>query len=110
MRRVEEGGNIVGAVSVGGERVRRPGEVEPAFTIELPVRELTSAEAIGCGFQTAWGSVDVDGDELELFGGAGLGSGWATVSFRGKTYGLAAHELVEAVLAAVAPEALKEAS
>lgn len=59
---------------------------------------------IFAGFQMDWGTVDIDGDELQLATGAGLGSSWATIKFRDAYYAISATQLVEAFLASVSPK------
>lgn len=66
-----------------------------------PSKSTKSSHPSAAGFRATWGTVDVDGDELEICSGAGMGSTWATISFRGKEYAIGAHEIVEAFLDAV---------
>ena len=84
----------------GGRRITLdPIKVHP---ITIEIREVEST--IPCGFQTHWGSVDIDGDELEVFGGAGFGSQWTTIQFRGKSYCYPISEVVGAFLDALAED------
>lgn len=81
--------------SSGGRRLTLdPIRVIP---ITLNIREVEST--IPCGFQTPWGEVDIDGHLLEVFGGAGFGSGWATIQYKGKSYCFPITEIVQEFLA-----------
>lgn len=90
-------------VSAGGIRVasntRGPEDPLRTFTLPIEVHEIESS--INCGFRAEWGRVDVDGEELVICSGAGFGSAWATISFRGKQYAIGAHEMVAAFLDAL---------
>lgn len=92
----------------GGVNVRSNtrGPEDPIRTFTLPIEVLEVESSINCGFRMQWGEVDVDGDRLEISSGAGMGSTWATISFRGKDYAISAPQIVEAFLREVAPETL----
>ena len=85
--------------SSGGKRLT----LDPieTHTIELEIHEVEST--IPAGFQQLWGSVDVNGDELELTSGAGVGSQQGTIHFRDKSYVFNSEALVEAFLRKIDP-------
>jgi hypothetical protein len=87
---------IVGDVYSGGRKLR--GVHDPLETFDIPVKVRLVESSIDAGFRAQWGEVDVDGDILEICSGAGFGSAWATISFRGKHYAIGAHDLVAAFL------------
>jgi hypothetical protein len=71
-------------------------EKERDFTIKIPVTQHDSA--VFAGFQQMWAEGEVDGDAVEFTVGAGTGSGYGIVRFRGKSYVLRAQDIVEAVV------------
>ena len=93
-------GSPVKGASLGGRQIT----LDPIreIPIELTIREVEST--IPAGYQSEWGSVDVDGDDLFLGGGAGFGSKYGTITFRGKSYVFTANEIVEKFLDAVREE------
>lgn len=92
---------IEGGIRVGSN-TRGPEDPIQTFTLPILVHEVESS--INCGFRAQWGEVDVNGDRLEICSGAGFGSAWATISFRGKNYAIGAHEMVAAFLEAIGVE------
>lgn len=80
------------------------GHEDPIRTFVLPIEVIEVESSINCGFRAQWGVVDIDGDTLEVCSGAGMGSSWATISFRGKQYAISAAKLTEAFLREVAPD------
>jgi hypothetical protein len=66
------------------------------YKLSIELREVETT--IPAGFQMEWGTVDVDGSLLEVTSGAGLGSGWACLHFKGKHYVIAVSDIVEAFL------------
>jgi len=92
---------MVGHVSLGGRKLR--GVHDPLHTFQIPVAVREVESSIDAGFRAQWGEVDVDGDTLEICSGAGFGSAWATISFRGKDYAIGAHDIVASFLAALEP-------
>lgn len=109
-RQVISSGEIVGNVTTSKDgEVKRHGpedDVVGRFTIPVEVVEYGTS-TIFAGFQMAWGTVDIQGDQLELFSGAGLGSSYATIQFRGRDFVISAPSLIEAFLREVAPETLE---
>jgi hypothetical protein len=87
---------MVGQVTLGGKPLR--GVNDPLETSILPVPLRLVESSIDAGFRAQWGEVDIDGDTLEICSGAGFGSAWATISFRGKHYAIGAHDIVQAFL------------
>lgn len=67
--------------------------------ITLTIREVEST--IPAGFQMAWVTGDVNGDELEVSTGSGVGSKYGTIQYQGKRYVFDVNELVENFVAAV---------
>lgn len=61
------------------------------FDLAVPIHEVASL--IACGFRAEFGTIDVDGDKLEVCSGAGFGSAWTTIQFQGKSYAIGAHEM-----------------
>lgn len=111
-RKVERGREMLrGAETVANDGTRTKhgpdDDLVAVHHLDVELREY-GFPTIFAGFQMEWGRVDVDGDDLTLYSGAGLGSAWATVSFRGKHYAIDASQLVEQVLAAVASETLQD--
>jgi hypothetical protein len=93
-------GGLLTEASKGGRRLT----LDPIreIPIELTIREVEST--IPAGFQQEWGTVNVDGDVLWLGTGAGLGSKYATIRFRGKGYVFEVNEIVEKFLDALGEE------
>lgn len=84
--------------SVGG----RPLTLDPIRTLplDIPLREVESL--IPAGFQQVWGSGETaDGEEFQIACGAGWGSRWLTIKYKGKSYCFAAEDLFTAFLAAL---------
>jgi hypothetical protein len=71
------------------------------FDLALKLTEHDST--IFAGFQTEWGAIDEI--DLTLYAGAGMGSSWATINYKGRRFAISAPQLVEAFLAAVDPDA-----
>ena len=67
--------------------------------ITVEIREVEST--IPCGFRQMWGEVDIDGDVLQVTSGAGVGSEWATIQFRGKDYCFAISDVVASFVEAL---------
>jgi hypothetical protein len=85
---------MVTQASVGGRKLTLdPTRVHP---ITIEIREVEST--IPCGFQAEFGTVDVDGDELSVCAGAGFGSQWITMQFKGKSYCFPITEVISAFL------------
>ena len=97
---IESAEGIRTDATVGGRRITLdPIQLLP---ITLNIREVEST--LPAGFQSAWGEVEIDGDALKLTAGAGLGSQWGTITFRGKCYVWSISELARAFLEAVSEE------
>lgn len=86
------GEEILVEASLGGRRLT----LDPirVVTVPLEVREVEST--IPCGFQSVWGEAGEGDRRIELTAGAGMGSRWGTIVFRGKTYCFDANQLINA--------------
>ena len=101
-KKIEQARGVVGDVETTANdgTVTRHGsgdDIIARYRLDLEVREY-GFPPIFAGFQTEWGSVDIDGDTLTLYSGAGMGSGWATIDYKGRRFAISASQLVEAFL------------
>jgi hypothetical protein len=85
--------------TIDEDGARRPHDLDdPISVIEVPLKIREVETTIPCGFQAIWGTVDVNGEKLTATAGAGFGSGWATIEFRGKNYCFPILEVIKALL------------
>lgn len=89
---------IKGGITVRSN-TRGPEDPIASWPMTVQVHEIESS--ISCGFRAEWGTVDVDGEPLVAYSGAGWGSPWMTISFRGKQYAIGVHEMVDVFLQAI---------
>lgn len=71
-------------------------EAERKFDVTIGVTQHDSA--IFAGFQQLWGEAEVDGDKMELSVGAGVGSQYGVVRYRGKSYVFSGNDLAKAIV------------
>ena len=87
-------------ISVQAETIGKDGRkkltLDPIRVIEVPLRIREVASAIPCGFQAVWGEGTNDGEPIEATSGAGFGSKWATIRYKGKDYCFSIEEVIEA--------------
>lgn len=106
-KKIEQTRGLVGdaeTVADDGTVTRHGSEddIVARYRLDLEVREY-GFPPIFAGFQTEWGTVDIDGDALTIYSGAGMGSGWATIDYQGRRFAISAAQLVEAFLEAINP-------
>ncbi len=101
------------AVAVSGDGTSKTYTVRDAIAkepqmIEVPFRELNDCEKIVTGFRAGFFDVtEDDGTRIGgASGGAGFGSEWVHLEWRGRTMSLRTTELLRAWVARIAPEDL----
>lgn len=90
-------GEIKVDAAIGGRRIT----MDPIRVIDVPLEIREVESNIPAGFQIEWGTADIDGEELTLCSGAGMGSRWATIRYRGKSYAFTADQLITAFIEAL---------
>lgn len=75
-------------------------EKKPSITIQLPVRELKGVEGIALGFRSDMVSCEHGGVAC----GAGFGSEWISIDWKGKQFAVRGTELLAAVVRTFNPE------
>lgn len=83
--------------SVGGRRLT----LDPLAEHTLPIQLREVESTIPCGFQIDWVSGEKGDEEYRVAVGAGMGSEWATIHYKGKEYCFSARSLLDAFFAAV---------
>lgn len=78
---------------------------KPPTLMQIPVREVKGVESLALGFRAAFFTL-ADGDD-GVYGGAGLGSPWVEVRWKGRTFAIHTIELLAAIVGTYDPEEAK---
>lgn len=84
--------------AVGGRELT----LDPLRTLPVVVEVREVESTIPCGFQSEWATGTApDGTPFGIYAGAGFGSRWGTVDYRGKNYAFDIEQFFTAFMAAV---------
>jgi hypothetical protein len=102
VRRADGAGALQGAELVGNDGARRDLTLDPLKLIEIAVEVREVESTIPAGFQSEWFSgEDDDGNEFTVTAGAGWGSYWMTLHYKGRGFVVDGREILRALVGAV---------